>query len=338
MGAPIPATLITGDGIGPEIAEATLAILHAVGAPFAWDVQEAGMSAFERTGDSLPAATLDSIRRTRLALKGPLGTPSGGGFRSATVRLREEFKLYANVRPAKTVIPGRFEDVDIFLVRENLEGMYAAKEFYMEVDGDPHAIGMATAYNTKKGISRSLRYAFKAAAEMGRKRVTIVHKANILKILSGIYLETAREVAKEYEGRLVVDDMIVDACAMNLVQRPERFDVIVTTNLFGDVLSDLIAGLVGGLGLVPGANIGDDAAIFEAVHGTAPDIAGKGIANPTALILASAMMLDHVGEQATATRIRNAVETTLLAGERTGDLGGSLGTAAFTDMVISKLG
>lgn len=333
----IEATLIPGDGIGPEIAEATLVVLEAAGAPFKWSRQEAGLGAFERTGDSLPSATLDDIRRTRIALKGPLGTPSAGGFRSATVRMREEFKLFANVRPARTIVPGRFENVDILLFRENLEGLYVGKENWIEVDGDPHAVGMAVGINTRKGAERILRHAFDTAVRLGRRRVTVVHKANILKILTGLFLETSKEIAKEYEGRLVVDDMIVDACAMNLVQRPERFDVIVTTNLFGDILSDLAAGLVGGLGLAPGANIGDDAAIFEAVHGTAPDIAGRGIANPTALILASAMMLDHVGYKAAGERIRTAVERTLLAGDRTGDLGGSLGTADYAAKVVANL-
>jgi Isocitrate/isopropylmalate dehydrogenase len=333
----IEAALIPGDGIGPEITKATLTVLDALGAPFEWTECSAGMTAFEATGNPLPEETVAVIGRTRLALKGPLATPPGGGYRSATVQMRERFKLFANVRPGKTIIPGRYDGVDILLVRENLEGLYVGREHYIEVGGDPHGVGVGIGINTKEGMKRCLRYTFDLAVSLGRKRVTVVHKANVLKVLTGVFLEAAKELAPEYEGRLQVDDMIVDACAMNLVLRPERFDVIVTTNLFGDILSDLVAGLVGGLGLVPGANIGADVAIFEAVHGTAPDIAGKGIANPTALLMASAMMLDHVGEAEKADRLRAAISKTLLLGQRTGDLGGTLDTMQYAEALAANL-
>ena len=286
---PVPATLIPGDGIGPEISAAVVTILDALGGPFAWETQEGGMSAVRNSGDPLPAALLDSIRRTKLALKGPLTTPVGGGFRSVNVRLREEFALYANLRPARTLIAGgRYEDIDLVLVRENLEGLYVGFEHYIPIDGDPTAVAIASGVNTRAGSRRIAEFAFDYAVKNGRKKVTIVHKANVLKALTGIFLETAQEVARKYEGRIAVDERIVDACAMQLVLNPWQFDVIVTTNLFGDILSDEIAGLVGGLGMAPGANIGEGAAIFEAVHGSAPDIAGKGIANPLALLLAAA--------------------------------------------------
>ena len=295
-------------------------ILDAVGAPFVWDIQDGGMAAIQSTGDPLPPALLDSIRRTRLALKGPLITPVGGGYRSVNVRLREEFKLYANVRPARTLIPGgRYDDIDIVLIRENLEGLYVGFEHYIPIDGDPHAAAISSGINTRAGSRRIAQFAFDYAVKNGRKKVTIVHKANVLKALTGIFLETAKDVAKGYEGKVSADDRIVDACAMQLVLNPWQFDMIVTTNLFGDILSDEMAGLIGGLGMAPGGNIGEGAAIFEAVHGSAPDIAGKGIANPLALLLAAAMMLDHVGHQDLATRIRHAIDATVNAdGVRTG--------------------
>src|SRR6202046_2526047 len=291
----IPVTLIPGDGIGHEIVEATLAALDALGAPFDWDRQVAGLEGVKTAHDPLPAATLASIRRTRLALKGPLETPSGGGYRSSNVRLREEFKLYANLRPARTLIPGgRFDKIDLVVVRENLEGLYIGHEYYIQIDDDPHAVAMATGVNTRQGSRRLLEFAFDHAVANGRKRVAIVHKANIMKALTGIFLETGQELyERKYKGRFVLETVIIDACAMNLVLNPWQYDVLVTTNLFGDILSDLVAGLVGGLGMTPGANIGANAAIFEAVHGSAPDIAGKGVANPIALMLAAAMMLDH---------------------------------------------
>jgi isocitrate dehydrogenase (NAD+) len=336
---PIPATLVPGDGIGPEISAAVVEILDALGKPFAWDVQEGGMAAVANSGDPLPAALLDSIRRTRLALKGPLTTPVGGGFRSVNVRLREEFKLYANLRPARTLIPGgRYEDIDLVLVRENLEGLYVGFEHYIPIDGDPHAVAIGSGVNTRAGCRRIAEFAFDYALKNGRKKVTIVHKANVLKALTGVFLETALQVAKKYEGRVAVDERIVDACAMQLVLKPWQFDVIVTTNLFGDILSDEIAGLVGGLGMAPGANIGEEAAIFEAVHGSAPDIAGKDIANPLALLLAAAMMLDHVGRFEEARRLRGAIDATLREeGVRTADLGGKASTRDLTQAIVRRL-
>jgi len=336
----IPATLIAGDGIGAEIMDATLTVLDAVGASFEWDRQAAGMGALKDSGDPLPEATLDSIRRTRLALKGPLETPSGGGFRSINVRLREAFKLFANIRPALTQIPGgRYDNIDLVICRENLEGLYMGFENFIAIDEDPHAVGMATGVNTRQGSRHILEYAFDYAIANGRRKVTVVHKANIMKALTGIFLETAREMyAQRYKDRIAFEEVIVDACAMKLVLNPWQFDVLVTTNLFGDILSDLTAGLVGGLGMAPGANIGADAAIFEAVHGSAPDIAGKGIANPTALILAAAMMLDHVGLQDKAARVRQAVKDTLnIDRVRTGDLGGSASTRQFAAALASRV-
>ncbi|MBU3695045.1 MAG: NAD-dependent isocitrate dehydrogenase [Rhodocyclaceae bacterium] len=336
----IPATLIAGDGIGPEIMDATLTVLDAVEASFEWDRQAAGMGALKDSGDPLPEQTLASIRRTRLALKGPLETPSGGGFRSINVRLREAFKLYANIRPALTQIPGgRYDNIDLVICRENLEGLYMGFENFIAIDDDPHAVGMATGVNTRQGARHILEYAFDYAIANGRKKVTVVHKANIMKALTGIFLETARELyAQRYQDKIAFEEVIVDACAMKLVLNPWQFDVLVTTNLFGDILSDLTAGLVGGLGMAPGANIGADAAIFEAVHGSAPDIAGKGIANPTALILAAAMMLDHVGLQDKATRVRQAVKDTFNVDRvRTGDLGGSASTSQFAAALASRV-
>jgi len=335
----LPATLIPGDGIGPEITAAVVEVLDALGKPFAWDVQQGGMAAVERTGDPLPPALLDSIRRTRLALKGPLTTPVAGGFRSVNVRLREEFKLYANLRPARTMISGgRYEDIDIVLVRENLEGFYIGFEHYIPIDGDPHAAAISSGINTRAGSRRIAEFAFDYALKNGRKKVTIVHKANVLKALSGIFLETAREVAKKYEGKVAMDDRIIDACAMQLVLKPWQFDVILTTNLFGDILSDEIAGLVGGLGMAPGANIGPDAAIFEAVHGSAPDIAGKGIANPLALLLAAAMMLDHVSRNDAALKLRRAIDGALRDDRvHTGDLGGSATTHDMTQAIVRRV-
>jgi len=335
----IPATLIPGDGIGPEVTEATLAVLEAVGAPFDWDTRKAGMAGVDACGDPLPPDTLASIRKTRLALKGPLATPVGGGFRSSNVRLREEFHLYANLRPARTLIPGgRYDKIDLVLVRENLEGLYVGFEHYIPIGDDPHAVALASGVNTRAGARRITEFAFDYAAKHGRKKVTLVHKANVLKALTGLFLEEGKVTAKRYEGRLACDDRIIDACAMQLVLNPWQFDVIVTTNLFGDILSDEIAGLVGGLGMAPAGNIGTDAAIFEAVHGSAPDIAGKGIANPLALLLSAAMMLDHVGHQDKAKRVRTAVDQVLCDDKvRTGDLGGKANTKEFTKAIVARV-
>jgi isocitrate dehydrogenase (NAD+) len=340
MSTRIPATLIAGDGIGPEIVAATVAALDALGAPFDWDRQEAGLGSIRTAGDPLPKAALDSIRRNHLALKGPLETPSGGGYRSVNVRLREEFQLYANLRPARTIIPGvRFDKIDLVVVRENLEGLYIGHEHYIQIGSDPHAVAMGTGVNTRSGSRRLLEFAFDHAVATGRRKVTIVHKANILKALTGIFLETGVRLYEEkYQDRFQLETMIVDACAMKLVLNPWQFDVIVTTNLFGDILSDLVAGLVGGLGMTPGANIGQEAAIFEAVHGSAPDIAGKGIANPVALLLAAAMMLDHCLLPKLAARLRQAIDDTLNIDQvRTADLGGTAGTAEFTAALVARI-
>jgi isocitrate dehydrogenase (NAD+) len=332
-------TLIPGDGIGPEITAQTVKVLEATGLRFNWDEEHAGMAAVEATGTPLPDATVESIRKNALALKGPLTTPVGSGFRSVNVGLRKEFELYANVRPARTLLPGgRFEHVDIVLVRENLEGLYIGVEHFVQVGNDPRAVGESMAIVTRAGCERIVRYAFEYAVRYGRRKVTIVHKANILKMVSGLFLEEARRVAREYEGRVEANDMIVDNCAMQLVMRPEQFDVMVTTNMFGDILSDEVSGLVGGLGLAPGANIGTKAAIFEAVHGSAPDIAGKGLANPSAQMLAAAMMLDHVGELDRAQRLRTAIEQVIVRdGVRTRDLGGSATTQEFGDAVARRV-
>jgi isocitrate dehydrogenase (NAD+) len=331
-------TLIPGDGIGPEITAQTVKVLKATGLRFNWDEELAGMAAVEATGTPLPDATVESIRKNALALKGPLTTPVGTGFRSVNVGLRKEFELFANIRPARTIMPGgRFENVDIVLVRENLEGLYVGVEHFIAIGDDPRAVGESMAIVTRRGCERIIRYAFEYALKHGRRKVTIVHKANILKMVSGLFLEVGRAIAKEYEGRVESNDMIVDNTAMQLVLRPEQFDVMVTTNMFGDILSDEVSGLVGGLGLAPGANIGTKAAIFEAVHGSAPDIAGKGLANPSAQMFAAAMMLDHIGELERAERIREAIVTTIVGeGIRTRDLGGTATTEEFGSAVAKR--
>jgi isocitrate dehydrogenase (NAD+) len=331
-------TLIPGDGIGPEITAQTVRVLEATGLRFNWDEELAGMAAVEATGTPLPDATVDSIRKNAIALKGPLTTPIGTGFRSVNVGLRKEFELFANIRPARTIMPGgRFENVDIVLVRENLEGLYIGVEHFVAIGDDPRAVGESMAIVTRRGCERIIRYAFEYALKHGRRKVTIVHKANILKMVSGLFLEVGQAIAKEYEGRVESNDMIVDNTAMQLVLRPEQFDVMVTTNMFGDILSDEVSGLVGGLGLAPGANIGTKAAIFEAVHGSAPDIAGKGLANPSAQMMAAAMMLDHMGELERAERIRNAIVTTIVRdGIRTRDLGGNASTKEFGSAVAKR--
>lgn len=334
-----PCTLIPGDGIGPDITEATLAILEAAGANFDWDRQVAGAAGVAERGNPMPDETLESIKRTRLALKGPLETPVGDGYRSVNVALRQTFDLYANVRPARDIVPGgRYDGVDIVLIRENTEGLYAGLEHYIKIGDDPQAAAESVALITRVGSERIVRYAFEYALRHNRKKVTLVHKANILKFSQGLFRSVGQKVASEYDEKLAYDERIIDAAAMHLVIRPEQFDVIVTTNLFGDILSDLVSGLVGGLGLAPGANIGRDAAIFEAVHGTAPDIAGQGIANPGALVLAACLMLDHVGDRFRADRIRRALEKAIRDGKvLTRDLGGSATTREFADGVIGHL-
>jgi isocitrate dehydrogenase (NAD+) len=336
---PHTVTLIPGDGIGPEITEAVVRVVEAAGADVAWERREAGVAALEAHGTPLPQETLDSIRRTRVALKGPLTTPSGVGFRSINVALRKEFDLYANVRPARTLIPGgRYEDVDIVLIRENTEGLYSGVEHYIGIGGDPRAAAESVMLVTRFGVERILRYAFDYAVKHGRRRVTLAHKANILKYTQGLFLDMGREMAKEFEGRVEFEDRIIDATAMLLVMDPGKFDVIVCENMFGDILSDQIAGLVGGLGMAPGANIGKDASIFEAVHGSAPDIAGQGLANPAALLLAAAMMLDQLGMAGPAGRVREALYGAMREGDTlTPDLGGTGTTASFADALVRRL-
>ncbi|HUH90498.1 MAG TPA: isocitrate dehydrogenase, partial [Lysobacter sp.] len=303
-------TVIRGDGIGPEIMDATLYVLDAMKLGLEYEFADAGLVAMEKTGELLPAVTMDSIRKNRIALKSPLTTPVGGGFSSVNVELRKRFDLYANVRPAKSFpnTKSRFPSgVDIITVRENTEGAYSAEGQETAADGQS---ATSITRTTRKGSERIVRYAFDLAVKTGRKKVTVVHKANILKSTSGLFLKTAREVAALYP-QIQCEEMIVDNACMQLVMRPEQFDVIVTTNLFGDIISDLCAGLIGGLGLIPGANIGADAAIFEAVHGTAPDIAGQGKANPCALLLGASQMLDHLGMTDKALRVREAIVATL---------------------------
>jgi isocitrate dehydrogenase (NAD+) len=331
-------TLIKGDGIGPSIMEVAVKIINASGANILWEEAEAGMGAFEKYGTPIPDITLASIEKNRIAFKGPLTTPVGKGFRSINVALRQQYDLYANVRPAKTWkgAQTRFDNVDIVVVRENTEGLYAGLEHYLTKEKD---IAESIAVATRKGCERIVEYAFQYARDNGRKKVTACHKANILKYTSGLFLDVAKEVAARYPD-IAFDEKIVDATCMLLVMKPQDFDVIVTTNMFGDILSDLTAGLVGGLGLIPGANIGADAALFEAVHGSAPDIAGRNIANPTAVIMAGVMMLHHLGEHEAALRIQTAVEKIISDGEFvTPDLNpnSNTGTIEMGDAIIAAM-
>ena len=327
--------IIRGDGIGPEIMDATLEVLDAMGLGLGYEFVDAGMVALEKHGELLPASTLEAIARLRVALKSPLTTPVGGGFTSINVALRKHFDLYANVRPAISFpnTKSRYRDIDLITVRENTEGAYIGEGQYLSDDGE---VATLTQKITRRGSERIVRYAFELARRVGRRKITVVHKANILKTTSGLFLKVAREVAQQYPD-IECNEMIVDNTCMQLVMRPEQFDMIVTTNLFGDIISDLCAGLVGGLGLAPGANIGADAAIFEAVHGSAPDIAGKGIANPCALLLAAGQMLDHLGRVEEAKRLRGAIVATLEAKDSlTGDLGGSAGTREFARAIAAR--
>ncbi len=330
-------TVIRGDGIGPEIMAATLHVLDKMNLGLKYEEADAGMVALEKHGELLPQATLDSIARNKVALKSPLTTPVGEGFSSINVQLRRHFDLYANVRPAKSFpnTKSRFPSgVDLITVRENTEGAYSGEGQQVSEDGETATLIQKI---TRKGSERIVRYAFDLARKTGRKKVTVVHKANILKSTSGLFLKTAREVAAQYPD-IECNEMIVDNTCMQLVMRPEQFDIIVTTNLFGDIISDLCAGLVGGLGLAPGANIGTDAAIFEAVHGSAPDIAGKGIANPCALLLGAGQMLDHLGMPQEAERLRGAIVATLEARDHlTPDLGGDGTTMSFAEAIASRL-
>jgi len=328
--------VIPGDGIGPEIMRATLRVLDALNLGLQYDFVEAGLAAQEKYGELLPQATLDASAKHKVALKSPLTTPVGEGFTSINVALRKRFDLYANVRPAISfpATKSRYENIDILTVRENTEGAYIGEGQQVSADGDTATL---TQKITRKGSERIVRYAFELARSAQRKKVTIVHKANILKSTSGLFLKVAREVSAQYPD-IEHNEMIVDNTCMQLVLNPWQFDVLVTTNLFGDIISDLCAGLVGGLGLAPGANIGADAAIFEAVHGSAPDIAGKGIANPCALLLGACQMLGHLGMEDQASRVRTAIRATMAARDRvTPDLGGSGSTDSFADALIERL-
>jgi len=329
--------VIRGDGIGPEIVNATLRVLDAAGADLSYEFVDAGLAAYTKTGELLPPETLEAIGTHRVALKGPLTTPVGEGFSSINVELRKRFDLYANVRPAQSLpnTKARYTDVDLITVRENTEGAYRSEGQTLSADGE---VAQSIMQITRTGSERIVRHAYELARRLGRKRVAIIHKANILKTTSGLFLSTAREVGKEFDD-LEISELIVDNACMQLVMDPSRFDMLVTTNLFGDIISDLVAGLVGGLGVAPGANIGADASIFEAVHGSAPDIAGQGLANPTALLLAACLMLDHLGKPEMATRIRGAIRATYLAKDRlTPDLGGTGSTQTFAQAIIDQLG
>jgi isocitrate dehydrogenase (NAD+) len=330
--------LIPGDGIGPEVAAATQRVVDATGLGIEWQTQLAGQAALEKLGTPLPPETLAAVRAAHATLKGPTATPSGTGFRSVNVELRQKLQLYANYRPARSMpgVPSRYESVDLIVVRENTEGLYSGLEHEV-VPGVVESLRVVTEHASE----RIARFAFETARRQGRKRVTCVHKANILKLSDGLFLRTCKRVAESFPD-ISFDDSIIDAAAMKLVLNPHSFDVMVMENLFGDIVSDLTAGLVGGLGLAPSANVGDGVAVFEAVHGTAPDIAGKGLANPTALILSAVLMLRYLNEKEAADRIENAVRTVL--GEPpgssrtvTGDLGGKANTQQYVDALLSAM-
>jgi isocitrate dehydrogenase (NAD+) len=327
-------TLIPGDGIGPEVSAAVVRIFKAAGLDVDWERHDAGVAAFKRYNQSLPVAVLDSIRRNKVALKGPLTTPIAEGFTSVNVGLRKALDLYANLRPVRNLpgVESRFANVDIIIVRENTEDLYAGLEHQI-IPGVVESLKIIT----EKASTRIARFAFEYARANGRRTVTAIHKANIMKLSDGLFLESTRKVSHEFID-IAYDERIVDAVCMQLVMRPERFDVLVLPNLYGDIVSDLCAGLVGGLGVVPGANLGLDMAVFEAVHGSAPDIADKNLANPTALLLSALMMLEHIGEADRAGRIRSALDRVLTAGVvRTHDLGGKASTTEFTDAVCREI-
>jgi len=333
---PYNVTLIPGDGIGPELAEATRRVLDASGVAFNWEVQDAGEGVIAQYGTPLPEHVLESIRRNKVALKGPITTPVGLGFRSVNVTLRQILGLYANLRPARSIkgLKTRYDDVDLVIVRENTEDLYAGIE---------HKVGRDAAESikiiTREASERIARFAFEYAVANGRRKVTAVHKANIMKLSDGLFLESCVNVAKDYEGRIEFEDRIVDNMCMQLVQKPELYDVMVLPNLYGDIVSDLCAGLVGGLGVAPGANIGTEASVFEPVHGSAPKYAGLNKANPTALLLSGVLMLRHLGEQDAAVRVENAVRDVIAEGKHTTyDLGGDAGTSQFADAIIARLG
>lgn len=332
----VQVTLIKGDGIGPEIAEAAVEILGATGARIEWDERDAGQAGIKNHGAPLPPETVDSIRANRYCLKGPLATPIGGGYESVNVALRKEFELYANVRPAKSMkgVVTPFPNVDLVVIRENTEGFYSGIQFYTDIK---KSAAQSIGITTRAASERVIRFAFEYARANHRKKLTLVHKANILKLTTGMFLEVGKKLAAEYPD-ISFDDRIVDNMAMQLVTRPHTFDVIVTTNLFGDILSDLTAGLVGGLGLAPSANIGEEVALFEAVHGTAPDIVGKGIANPTSLVLSGAMLLRRLGHGREAERVEAAVRAVLEEGKiRTPDLGGSASTKEYARALVERV-
>jgi len=328
------ATLIPGDGIGPEVVEAAVRVVEATGVRIDWQRVEAGADVFVKHGTALPDEVLNSVRMTGVALKGPIGTPIGGGFKSANVLMRQALDLYACVRPIRTVpgLPSRYEDVDFIIIRENTEGLYSGLE-HRVAPGVVESLKVVT----ETASLRIARYAFELAREQGRASVAAIHKANIMKLSDGLFLECARRVARDYP-EIELRELIIDNCAMQLVTKPEQFDVLLMDNLYGDILSDLGAGLVGGLGIVPGSNIGKDCAVFEAVHGSAPDLAGKGKANPTAVIRSAAQLIAHLGETDAAARIESAVETALAdPANHTGDLGGKSTTANLTDAILREL-
>jgi isocitrate dehydrogenase (NAD+) len=332
----ISVTLIPGDGIGPEVVDAAVLAIEAAGAKLEWQRAAAGAGALPTHGTPIPAETLESVRRTKLALKGPLATPIGEGYRSVNVALRKEFDLYANVRPARSFagVETRYSGVDLVVIRENTQGLYSGVEHYVD---DERTAAESISIITRKSSERIVEYAFQYAKSRGRRRVTLVHKANILKCTSGLFLDTGRAVAAKHPD-IEFTEMIVDNAAMQLVKNPNAFDIIVTTNLFGDILSDLTSGLIGGLGLTGGANIGKTAAIFEAVHGTAPDIAGKGIANPTAVMIAGSMLLEHIGERTASEKLMTAVREAIASKEATTpDLGGNATSRMFTNAVLRRL-
>jgi isocitrate dehydrogenase (NAD+) len=326
-------TLLPGDGIGPEVTAAAVRILEAAGARFEWDSQMAGAEALARHGDPLPQEVLDSIVRNRVALKGPITTPVGKGFQSVNVRLRRTLELYANLRPILSLpgVPSRFTGIDLLVVRENTEGLYSGIE-HTVVPGVVESLKIIT----EKASTRVARFAYDYARSHGRKRVTVVHKANIMKLSDGLFLDCARKVAAEHP-EIESDDRIIDNLCMQLVVRPEQFDVLLLENLYGDIVSDLCAGLVGGLGVVPGANLGEVGAVFEAVHGSAPDIAGRNLANPLALVQTGVLLLRYLGETGIADRIDRALRATLAAGVRTRDLGGEATTTEFTEAIVRRL-
>lgn len=332
----IKITVIPGDGIGPDIVEVALQVLDKLDVGLDYEMAVAGQTALDQGLDLIPEQTLASLAANRAALKGPITTPIGKGFSSVNVSLRRRFDLFANVRPALSMpgVRSRYQDVDLIIVRENMEGIYSGQGQSLSADGERAEL---TSVVTRSGSARVLRYAYEMARRLGRRKVTVVHKANIMKSTSGLFLDVARSVSRDYP-ELVHEELIIDNCAMQLVMNPNRFDVIVTTNLFGDILSDLCAGLVGGLGLAPGANIGEDKGIFEAVHGSAPDIAGRNLANPTALLLAAAMMLDYLERQEAAERLRAAIRQVIGAGEElTPDLGGSGTTSGYAAALLRAL-